>query len=488
MPAMLFAGVLIVALLWPLALPGQLALRDMLVLDSPALNPSALGFGDLPARNVPQDGLLAVVGLIFPASWFARFLILGAAIAGSAGAVWLARLVAGKPVSTISTLAAIAVVLWNPFVLERLLQGQWSLVIAGWLLPLIAAAGLGRRVKVMWLTMWVASLTPTGALFALATGLSIARGHRWGTLLVGLLGCLPWVVPGILNAAASTSSTESVSAFAPRAEGMVGTLGSLVGLGGIWNADAVPASRELGFALAGVLLFGLLLLGVRRVPRPLLILGGLGLGLAILSWLLPDVLAWAVSTIPGAGLLRDASKLVILALPAYAAMAASLHLERPWGRWLSAAVLLLALLQVPDAPRAVALLSPVAQLEVNQELVELAQGRDVLFVDEPPLMLRDDGAPILNPLTKSLSTVESGALVVDGQVVDQPSLRWVQAHEAWQDRDLTALEDLGVGVIVDDGAITETTAPPAPLWPGLMLLVSWLLIPLGVVLARQQAR
>ena len=41
----LWAGLLIVALLWPLALPGQLALRDMLVLDSPALSAGALGRG-----------------------------------------------------------------------------------------------------------------------------------------------------------------------------------------------------------------------------------------------------------------------------------------------------------------------------------------------------------------------------------------------------------------------------------------------------------
>ena len=46
-------AVLLVGLLtWPLLRPGQLAARDMLVLDHPALTAAALGFGDLAARNV----------------------------------------------------------------------------------------------------------------------------------------------------------------------------------------------------------------------------------------------------------------------------------------------------------------------------------------------------------------------------------------------------------------------------------------------------
>lgn len=90
MPA-LWAAVLIGALLWPLLLPGELALRDMVVLDSPALSAGALGTGDLPARNAPQDGLLALLGGVLPASWVARAFLVGGAVAGAYGAVLLAR-------------------------------------------------------------------------------------------------------------------------------------------------------------------------------------------------------------------------------------------------------------------------------------------------------------------------------------------------------------------------------------------------------------
>lgn len=466
---------LIAALLWPLLAPGQLALRDMLVLDSPALSPGALGTGDLPARNAPQDGLLALLGTFLPASWVARALIVGGAVAGAVGAVWLAR---QQGAGRVATLAAVTLVLWNPFVVERLLQGHWSLVIAGWLLPLIAAAGLSGRTTVGWLALWAASLTPTGAVFALLTGVATARGRRLPTLVLGLLCCLPWLLPGLLGGG-GTASAASAAAFAPRAEGYVGTLGALLGLGGIWNAEVVPASRELGFAVAGVLLFTLLLFSARHVPAPLLWLAGFGLGGAVLIWLLPAVAGWLFATVPGAGLLRDASKLVVLALPAYVAAAASTR------TWVAGLVLALTLLQAPDTPVALAPLRP-QPVTVDRALVERAAGRDVLLVDEPVLTRRADGTVMLNPATRALSTVESGVLSVDGVLVDTPSPRWAAATAAWAERDLDRLAALGVGLVVTDGQVVETAAGPQPRWPGLVLLAGWLLIPAGVGLCRRR--
>ena len=468
----LWAGLLIVALLWPLALPGELALRDMLVPDSPALSVGALGTGDLPARNAPQDGFLALAGTVLPASWVARLMLLGAAVAGAWGAVLLART---RQAGQVATLAAVTLTLWNPAVVERLLQGHWSLVIAAWLLPLIAAAGLTGRTYLQWGAVWAASLTPTGGLFALFTALATARGRHLPTALLGLVCCLPWLVPGLLLAGGETGAA-SVAAFAPRAEGWpggsAGAVVSVLGLGGIWNADAVPQSRTLGFALVGVVLFILLLTRVRHIPVPLLVLAGVGLGGALLPVLLPTLWTAALTSLPGAGLLRDASKLTLLAVPAWVAAAASFH------RW-AGLVLVLALLQVPDAPRALAPLTP-QEIPVDEALVERAAGRDVLLVDGTPLTLRPDGTVIVEPLTKVLSTVESGALVVDGVLVDPPSPRWTAAMSAWEDHDLGRLAELGVGVVVDDGQITETTAPPRSRALGLSLLAVWLTVPLLV--------
>ncbi|MFC2727954.1 MAG: hypothetical protein ACFN4E_12340, partial [Corynebacterium matruchotii] len=85
-----YTGFLIVLLLGVLFQPGVLLLRDMAVLQHPALHAGAMGFGDLPARNAPQDGILALVGMVIPASWFVRMLLVGSAAAGAWGAATLA--------------------------------------------------------------------------------------------------------------------------------------------------------------------------------------------------------------------------------------------------------------------------------------------------------------------------------------------------------------------------------------------------------------
>ena len=79
--------ILVTAVCWPFALPGEFLWRDMALLDHPALSPSAFGGGSLPARNAPQDGFLAVVG----GAWAARVLIFAAAASSALTAARWAR-------------------------------------------------------------------------------------------------------------------------------------------------------------------------------------------------------------------------------------------------------------------------------------------------------------------------------------------------------------------------------------------------------------
>lgn len=478
---MAWAVILVGSLTWWLWAPGQLAARDMLVLDHPALTAAALGFGDTAARNVPQDGFLAVAGLVLPASWLVRVLIVAAAFLAAVAAIWLTRLLGSR--SGWATAAAMTVAVLNPFVVERLLQGHWSLVIAAWLLPGIAAAALAGRPLLTGLGIVGASLTPTGALLATVTAVVVSRGRgRVLALLVGLAVSLPWLIPGLL--AGSTAPARSAAAFAPRAEQWVGTAGALVGLGGVWNAEAVPASRASGFAVFGVVLFFLLALAWRRCPRPLLLLAVVGLGGAGLTWLAPGLTGWAVENVPGAGLVRDGQKLVMLAVPAYVALAGQMRRE-----WLSGLVLAVAVLQVPDAPRELAQLAP-APVAVDGELAAFADGRDVLLPGRSTLTTRADGMVVVDPAAKAMSVVESGALFVDGQLADPPAPRWVAAMAAWGRRDLAALADLGVGVVADTeaGVVVETGAPARELPAlGLGLLAWWLAVP-WVLLAIAGAR
>lgn len=464
--------VLVLAVCWPFVLPGEFLWRDMVLLDRPALSAAAFGAGDLPARNAPQDGVLALFG----GAWLARVFILAAASASA----W----VAGRWVresSPWAAAAAMACAAANPFIIERLLQGQWSLAVAAWLAPVIAWGCLHARPRVAWLALWAASLTPTGGLFGGLIAVVCEREGRRRWLFAGgsVLLWLPWLVPSLVAGSPTTHGDPAAqaAAFAPRAEAYVGAVGSLLGFGGIWNAAAVPASRAQGFALAGLAVAALAVLGAARLPRrelrPLAALAVLGMGLAILGALAPGLIAFAVEHIPGAGLVRDSSKLTLLALPLAVAGIASLR-QPP-----AALALCACLLQAPDAPRELAVLKP-RETGIYRQLIEELDGRLTFFADRPA-MVPLDGGIALDPYSKAANKLDSGELTVDGVTVDEPSPRYLAATEAWNTRDLARLEELGVGAVVEDGRIVATTnAQPAPAPWGLS--AAWCALPLLAVL------
>ena len=299
-----YTGFLIVLLLGVLFQPGVLLLRDMAVLRHPALHAGAVGFGDLPARNAPQDGLLALVGMVIPASWFVRMLLVGSAAAGTWGAATLAtpaESLAGRNSVAFRQVAAITITVWNPFVVERLLQGQWSVAMVAWLLPAVVAC----RTRPAWqvATVWVCSLTPTGGFVALIVALVSACRRRF-VAVFGTLCLLPWLVPSVIAPPASAGT----SAFLGRPEELVGTLGAFLGLGGMWNAAAVPTSRNVGFAVAGVILAALL---VRWVPRRWLVVSVVAVLVFCVLWRWPGL----VAHIPGLALFRDSQKLALFLIP-----------------------------------------------------------------------------------------------------------------------------------------------------------------------------
>lgn len=465
----LWGIILVAAVCWPFALPGEFLWRDMVLLNNPGLTPSALGAGSLPARNAPQDGFLALLG----GAWAARVLIFSAAGAAALTAALWSR-------TTVSALAAMTIAVANPFVLERLLQGQWSLAIAAWLLPVIAWAGR-RHSWLAWLAMWGASLTPTGGLFAVVTALFTCR-KRVG--MAGFLLWLPWLVPGLFQPSVPGDTAAAVAAFSPRAEEHVGTVGALLRLGGIWNGEAA-----LGLAVCGLFVAVLALVGAHRVPARLSVLAALGLGGALACWLFPGMLEWAIDTVPGAGLLRDSQKLTMLALPLYVASIGALP-QIP-----AALALVAATIQVLPAPSRLAVLSP-RDTGVDEQLVRAIDGRLAFFPERPNLVElppRDGGAHgeatgvAVDPYSKAVPMVESGELSVDGEVIDQASPQYRAALRAWQDRDMAGLEELGIGVVVVDGVIAAETNAPRPELPW-ALTALWMAAPLLSFLAVAQRR
>ncbi|MCX5043045.1 hypothetical protein OG921_07665 [Aldersonia sp. NBC_00410] len=325
----------------PLFGSGCLLLRDAVSTPRSYLTDSALGLGDAAPRAVPQDALLAVLSPVIGGCLAVKVILLLA--------LWLAGWGAARMVGAVlpalgtgATLVAATVAIWNPYVAERLLQGHWSLLAGYAALPWTVVAALRVRRRAGWqawaalaLCLTAAALTPTGALLAAVTAAAIVgiRGLP-GLLILTVLASTPWLVAAALSGAGAESDPAGVAAFAARAEPGLGTLAGLAGLGGIWNADAVPGSRTSLFAVVATLVLlvvvavGVPVLWRRRVDP---VVRGLGV-LTVAAVLLPALAAtppgmefmrWAVEHVPGWGLLRDTQKWVALAMPGYALSAAA---------------------------------------------------------------------------------------------------------------------------------------------------------------------
>lgn len=439
--------------------PVSLILRDMVVPHSMALNDLATGRDGLP-RAVPQDTVLAWLSPVVPPPVAVSVLVLGGGYVGALGAAALARHVGG---TTAAVVAAPALTLWNPFVAERLLQGHWSLVLAGMLLPTVALAAMrrsGRSLLLLVLLTAVCALTPTGLLLATGTALvaAVAGAVSVSRLLTiagaGVALSLPWVLSTLLHAGAGATQSDSAGAelFAPRAEPGVGTLGSLMGLGGIWNAEAVPGSRESlapVSTVAGVVLAvaAVAVVSVALVRRRALRAAPL-LWLALAAVLVPALMStspglavtgWLLEYVPGAGLVRDSQKFVVLAVPGLVVLLAhGSALAAEAGRRTAVAsgaiVLTLVWLAVPALPRDVAELAPVRLDAAYDEVVEQVEVWQDVHGDEhgdgygtPRTLLWPPGSyrviedrPALDPALKMLpgSPVDPGYLIVDGELVD----------------------------------------------------------------------
>ena len=76
----------------------------------------------------------------------------------------------------------------------------------------------------------------------------------------------PWVAAGLLHADAALTNPVGADVFALRGEGLLPAPLTALGLGGVWNAEVVPATREGVLAVVGTRRAG----GARRARRPCL--------------------------------------------------------------------------------------------------------------------------------------------------------------------------------------------------------------------------
>jgi hypothetical protein len=309
--------VLSLAVLGPLLKPGFVLSYDMVFVPDLAFRSDFLGLGSGLPRAVPSDAIVSLLDELVPGQVLEKLLLLLALGLAGTGA---RRLV--PPDSLTAQLAATSLYVWNPFLAERLGIGHWPLLLAYASLPWLYDAARRARdgepaipTMVLWLAL--AATSATGGVIA----------------AVFVLACLavnaPWIVAGALHGTAAVTDPRGVEAFAARAEGLLSLPLTILGLGGIWNGEVVPASRAGWAAVAALLVtMGLSAMGawrwrpvvLRRDRQALVAAGAVGLVVTLLGSLFPHFLAWLGSTVPGAGLLRDGSRFLALLAPLLACL------------------------------------------------------------------------------------------------------------------------------------------------------------------------
>lgn len=308
-------ALLTVAILAPVLPRGFILGYDMSFVPRQSLLPDSLGLGSGMPRAVPADALVAVLTTVIPGDILQKLILFATVFLAALGA---ARLVPTE--SVLIRLVAAVAYSWNAFLAERLLIGQWGLLVAYAALPWIVKTAREVRDKRDWARLVLVSLpaviTPTGGLLAAGAALA-AAGWRRSVGVAAAMAVLnaPWWVPSLLHPGA-TSDPAAVTAFAARGESWGGPVLSVLGLGGIWNAQVAPASRDnpvlpiFTLLIVGVAIWGLRELHRRWGSWALTGLAGIGLVLALAGSLpgLASALQWAVAHVPAAGLLRDGQK------------------------------------------------------------------------------------------------------------------------------------------------------------------------------------
>jgi hypothetical protein len=324
-------------LLGPALGPGYVLSYDLVWVPDLALRGDFLGLSSGLPRAVPSDAVVAVLDEVVPGQLLEKLMLGGCLIAAGIGT---ARLVRPGPGATFARLVAVTLVVWNPFVVERLVIGHWPVLVGYGVLPwLIPAARRwreeGRPPPAIWLLVPLGSLSASAGLVTAVVLLAFAAGsgaRRWlGP--VGLLAAAnaPWIVAGLLHAPTAVTDATGAGVFALSGEGSLPAPLAALTLGGIWNTEVVPASRT-GFQawVLFVLLVGLVAAGARtwwrsEPRRDAWAYVGCwlaGFVVAVATWAVPSVVAWLVEEVPGAGLLRDGSRTLALCAPLLVLVAA----------------------------------------------------------------------------------------------------------------------------------------------------------------------
>jgi hypothetical protein len=279
--------------------------------------------GLAPPRAVPSDLVVAAASRILPGDIVQKLVLLAIFVLACAGA---AALLDREP--PLARLAAGAFYAWNPYVGERLIIGQWALLLGyaalPWVLRAVLAPDLVSRRGAVRLAVALlpaiiggfAAMAITALVAIPAAVLTRSARHAAVTLATLAIGSLPWFIPSLLRSV--YVDPASVAAFAARADTPFGSIGSLLMLGGAWNAQTVPKAyggpwSALWLAAVIVALAAYLLFARRQHRWPGLgVAAAAGLVIAALGVTAPgrDLLRSLIAGWPGFAILRDAQQFI----------------------------------------------------------------------------------------------------------------------------------------------------------------------------------
>ena len=350
--------VLALVVMGPLLAPGFTLVSDMVFVPRPHTSGALLGLSGGYPRSVPTEALVAASSWVVGGQAVQKTALILIVLLGAVGA---GRLV---PTARMTPRVAAGVLfVWNPFTYERLLLGQWALLLGTAIVPWALSAALGWRrgdPGSGWrMVLAFAALTAASPYTGIIGGTTAAacalwpprdapapkkhRGHR-AALLVGALVVvnLVWVVPTLLHPPVPDAPRLAAELFRARSDSPLGTVGSLLSFGGLWRPELAPPGRSTlvwvpAFAVvAAAAVFGWRTLR-KRTPvgwrRGLVAsaVAGLVLAAAPSLPLLNSLMRLVAEHVPGAGFLRDSQKFVIPWL-VLAAVAFGCGVDRVMGR------------------------------------------------------------------------------------------------------------------------------------------------------------
>ncbi|MCW2798734.1 MAG: hypothetical protein JWQ70_206 [Aeromicrobium sp.] len=481
-----WATALALAVCAPLFAHGYVLSYDMVWVPHLDLDrPEIWGLGSALPRAVPSDAVVALLGAILPAAVVQRIVLFAALFLLAVG---MARLLRERPL--VAQLAGATLAVWNPLVAERLVLGQWPLLLALAGFPWLIFALADKDGPHWWLAVLAlaaTALSPATGLMGVVLG-GVAAWRR-GVVRVVILAALlngPWIIAGLRHASEAKSDPRAVGLFDLQSEGHFGKLGSALTLGGIWNTEVVPTSRTLVIAVViAALLAVVMLIGVavmwheaRRLLAVTGVAGVLGLGVALAGWLAPDRVSWIVANVSGGGVVRDGTRWLALLVPleavAFAAGVSSLLDRRAYAHrlvptWVAPAAVLAALLPLvamPDLAWGVG-----GKLEPTSYPSSWADARKVIESSKTPgdiLVLPftayrrpawNHDTSVLDPAGRYFNrvTVTNDELEVSGHAIAGEDPRAKQIRTILDGSDVRSrLARQGIGIVV-----VETDAPGA---------------------------